>query len=101
MMRKVLPVAIAALVLSVGGAFAESPNSVIPSDQSGIGKHELGPLAETDMAAVQGKGLRSGACTLAVKGAGIFVFGVATVMGDPFGQGIGLGLFGAAGAICA
>lgn len=100
MMRKVLPVAIAALALSVGGAFAESPNSVIPNNESGIGKHELGPLAEADMAAVHGKGLRSGACTLAVKGTGYIVFGVATALRDPFGQGIGLGLVGAAGAIC-
>lgn len=101
MICKVATVAIAALVLSVGGAFAESPNTVIPSDQSVIGKHELRPLAETDMAAVKGKGLRSGACNLAVKGTGVFVFGVATVMRDPFGQGIGIGIFGAAGAICA
>ena len=101
MMRKVAPVAIAALVLSVGGAFAESPNTVIPIDQSGIGKHDLGPLAEAEMAAVHGKGLRSGACTLAVKGTGYIVFGVATVMRDPFGQAIGIGIFGAAGAICA
>ena len=101
MLKKVLPVGMAALVLSLGGAFAEPPNSAIPNDDSGIGKHELGPLVEENMAAVKGKGLRSGACTLAVKGTGYLVLGVATMLSDPLGQGIGLGLVGAAGAICA
>ncbi|MXX75108.1 MAG: hypothetical protein F4210_09045 [Holophagales bacterium] len=101
MIKRVLPAALAAIVLSAGGAFAEQPHSVSPNGPSGIGEHELGPLAEADMAAVKGKGLRSGACTLAVKGAGIFVFGVATAMRDPLGQGIGIGIFDAAGAICA
>ena len=101
MTRRVLPAALAAVVLSAGVAFAEQPHSVSPNGPSGIGEHEPGPLAEAELATVKGKGLRSGACTLAVKGAGIFVFGVATVTRDPFGQGIGVGIFGAAGAICA
>lgn len=101
MLKRILPVAVAALFLGAGGALAEPPSSVSPSDQSGIGKHELGLLAEADMAAVKGRGLRSGACTVAVKGTGYLVLVVGTVLRHPIGQGIGLGLVGSAGAICA
>lgn len=101
MMKKVLPVAVATLVLSVSGAFAEPPNSVIPNHRPDTGKRELGQVADADMAALKGKGLQSGACTLAVKSAGYVILGTATILRDPFGQGVGIGLVGAAGAICA
>ncbi len=101
MMKKVLPVAVAALVLSVGGAFAEAPNSDTPGDTSSVDYYRFQQLPDADMATVKGKGLRSGACTVAVKGVGYLTIGIATMLRDPFGQGIGIGLVGAAGAICA
>lgn len=101
MMKRVPIVAVAAFVLSATGAFAEPPNSVTSNDGPATRERVLGQVADADMAALRGKGLRSGACTLAVKGAGYVLFGVATMFRDPFGQGIGVGLVGAAGAICA
>ncbi|MDE2691018.1 MAG: hypothetical protein OXI49_10935 [Acidobacteriota bacterium] len=96
MLKKVLPLAVAALALSAGGAFAEPPMAFTEANVPGVDDSRLEPLTDTEMVSVTGRG----ACTQAVKGAGILVYRVATVLGDPFGQGIGLGLFGAAGAIC-
>ncbi|MDE2976177.1 MAG: hypothetical protein OXU63_01505 [Acidobacteriota bacterium] len=96
MLKKVLPLAVAALALSAGGAFAEPPIAFTEANVPGVDDSRLEPLTDTEMVSVTGRG----ACSLAVKGVGIFVWGVATVMRDPFGQGVGIGLFGAAGAIC-
>ncbi len=101
MMTKILPLAVAALVLSAGGAFAEPPNSVVPNDHPGTGNHEPGQLADTDLAVFKGKGLRSAACTRVVQGAGLGLFGMASILRDPIGRGLGLGLFISARAICA
>ncbi len=100
-MKKVLSIAVAALVLSVGGAFAEPPVTAVAGDTSGVDSWGLEQLPDADLVAVMGEGWRSGACTLVVKGGGYLLFGAATIAGDPIGQGIGLGLVSAAPAICA
>ncbi len=94
-MKKVLTLAVAALVLSVGGAFAEPPVTAVAGDTSGADNPGLEQLTDADMVAVTGEGWRSGACTLAVKGLGYLLFVAATIAGDPIGQGAGLGLVGA------
>lgn len=103
MMKKILPVAVATLVLvlSAGGAFAEAPGPATQGDSPGIDYNQSRRLPDADMAAVEGKGLRSRGCSLTVKVAGYILFGAATILRDPFGQGIGIGLVGASGAICA
>ena len=100
-MKKVLSIAVAALVLSVGGAFAEPPVTAVAGDYPGVDNPGLEQLTDADMVGVNGEGWRSGACTLVVKGGGYLLFAAATLAGDPIGQGIGLGLVGAAPAICA
>ena len=59
MMKKVLPVAVAALVLSVGGSFAEPPMSVTEGNILGVDNHRPEKLTDTDMVSVTGRG----ACT--------------------------------------
>ncbi len=100
-MKKVLPVAVAALALSVGGAFAEAPNSDTPGDTSSVAHYRFQQLPDADMATVKGKGLRSEACTRVVRGFGYLAFVAATIRRDPAGQVSGAFIFGAAGAICA
>ncbi len=100
-MKKVLTLAVAALVLSVGGAFAEPPVTAVAGDTSGVDSRGLEQLTDADMVAVTGGAWWSGACTVGITVGGYLLFGAATMAGDPIGQGIGLGLVGAAGAICA
>ncbi|MCY3970091.1 MAG: hypothetical protein OXG74_09160 [Acidobacteria bacterium] len=88
MMKRVLPVAIAALALSVGGAFAEPPNSAVV-DSSGIDGNESRQLSDTEMAAVAGGAWWSAACTGAVQTAGVIVW-LHGLAGNPVQQGVGL-----------
>ena len=99
-MNKLLTLGVAVLVLSVGAAFAEPPATTVAGDTSSVDSWGLEQLSDADIVAVMGEGWRSGACTLSVKAGGYLLFGAATLAGDPIGQGIGLGLVGAAGAIC-
>ena len=71
MMKKVLPVAVAALVLSVGGAFAEAPNSDTPGDTSSVDYDQLERVADSEMATLAGGAWWSGACTGAIHAAGV------------------------------
>ena len=75
MMKKILPVAVAALtlVLSAGGAFAEPPKPAGPSNASGIDYDQLQRLPDADMATVTG-----GACTEDVQALGrvVVAFGL-------------------------
>ncbi len=77
-MKKVLFIAVAALVLSVGGAFAEPPVTAVAGDYPGVDNPGLEQLTDADMVGVMGRGWRSGACSAVVLGAGaiIFRFGV-------------------------
>ena len=79
-MKKVLSIAVAALVLSVGGAFAEPPVTAVAGDYPGVDNPGLEQLTDADMVALVGRGWRSEACSAAVLGAGalIFRFGVVT-----------------------
>lgn len=88
-MEKVLPVAVAALVLSAGAAFAEPPNSATPGDMSGIDYYQLQRLPDADMVAVTGGAWWSGACTGAIRTAGVIVW-LHGLAGNPVQQGVGL-----------
>lgn len=56
MLKKVLPVAVAALLLSAGGAFAKRSHSATPSEIPGVGHHELEQITATEMVSMTGKG---------------------------------------------
>ena len=74
-MKKVLSIAVAALVLSVGGAFAEPPVTAVAGDTSGVESRGLEELADADLVAVTGGAWWSGACTAAFETTGkAFVF---------------------------
>ncbi len=100
-MNKVLTLAVAVLVLSVGAAFAEPPVTTVAGDTSSVDSWGFEQLSDTDMAAVMGEGWRSGVCTVAVKAGGYLLFGINTITANPVGQAFGLGLVIMAGAICA
>ena len=67
MMKKILPVAVATLVLvlSAGGGFAEPPKPVKEgtSNASGIDYDQFQQLPDADMATVTGGAWWSGGCT--------------------------------------
>ncbi len=65
MMRRVLPVAVVALVLSTGSGFTQPPHPVIPNE-----KPEVAQLADHRMATMTGGAWWSGACTAAIHTAG-------------------------------
>ena len=71
MMKKLLPVAVAALmlVLSAGGAFAEPPVPVTEGAVPGVGNHQPEQLTDADLLSVTGRG----ACTEDVQALGRFV----------------------------
>ena len=77
MMKKLLPVAVAALmlVLSAGGAFAEPPVPVTEGAVPGVGNHQPEQLTDADLLSVTG----SGACTKGVQALGglVVVIGLA------------------------
>lgn len=79
MMKKILPVAVATLVLvlSAGGGFAEPPKPTGPSNVSGIDYDQFQRLPDAEMAAVTGGAWWSGACTgvIHAAGAGLVVAG--------------------------
>ncbi len=68
MIKRVFPVAVVALALSAGGAFAEPPMAVTEANMPGVDDHRSEQLTETDMVSVTGRG---GACTETVQGIGI------------------------------
>ena len=88
-MKKVLSIAVAALVLSVGGAFAEPPVTAVAGDTSGVDSRGLEQLSDTDMAAVTGAAWWSGACTGAIHGAGVFVWLMGSLTANRLHQEIG------------
>ena len=80
MMKKILPVAVATLVLvlSAGGTFAEPPEpTAAPSNASGIDYDQFQRLQDAEMATVTGGAWWSGACTgvIHAAGAGLVVAG--------------------------
>ena len=93
MMKKILPVAVAALtlVLSADGTFAEPPDPAAPSDKPGIDYDQLQRLQDTEMATVTGGAWWSGACTGAIHAAGASL----VVAGYMYRNGLmeGAGLF--------
>lgn len=91
MMKKILPVAVATLVLvlSAGGTFGEPPDPAAPSDTYGIDYDQLQRLQDTDMAAVTGGAWWSGGCTGVIRGAG-FILWLHGLAGNPVQQGVGL-----------
>lgn len=66
MTKKILAVAIAALVLSAGVALAEPLMSVAEGAGPGMDDHRPGQLTDTDMASVTGRG----ACTEGIQALG-------------------------------
>ncbi len=70
MMKRVLPVAVVALALSAGGAFAEPPMAVTEANVPGVDDSRPEPLTDTDMATVTGRG---GTCTEDVQTIGTVV----------------------------
>lgn len=68
MLKRVFPVALAALALSAGGALAERPMAVTEANVSGVDNHRPEPLTDTEMVLVTGRG----ACTETVRGIGVF-----------------------------
>lgn len=101
MRKRALLIAVAALVLSAAGAFAEPPTSDTPGDTSSVDYYRFQQLPDAHMAAVMGEGWLSGSCTLAVRTAAYVLFADATRAGDLNGRAIGLSIAGAAAAICA
>ena len=90
MMKKVLPVAVAALVLSATGAFAVPPNSTVVDDSySAVDSKGSRQLSVTDMAAVAGGAWWSAACTGSIRTAGVILW-LQGLAGNPTQQGIGL-----------
>ncbi len=74
-MKKVLSIAVAAFVLSVGGAFAEPPVTAVAGDYPGVDNPGLEQLADAEMVGVMGAAWWSGACTAAFETTGeAFVF---------------------------
>ncbi len=89
-MKKVLSIAVAALVLSVGGAFAEPPVTAEAGDTSGVDSRGLDQISDADMVAVTGGAWWSGACTGAIHVAGAIVWLGGYVIANQVQQGIGL-----------
>lgn len=56
MLKKVLPVAVVALALSAGGAFAEPPMAFAELNLPGVDDSRLEPLTDTDMVSMTGRG---------------------------------------------
>ncbi len=71
MMKKILPVAVATLVLvlSAGGTFAEPPVPVMEGAVPGVGNHQPEQLTDADLLSVTGRG----ACNERVQAFGRFV----------------------------
>lgn len=67
MLKRICPVAVAALALSAGGAFAEPPIAFTEANAPGVDDSRLEPLTDTDMATVTGRGE---ACTEHVQALG-------------------------------
>ena len=88
-MKKVLSIAVAALVLSVGGGFAEPPHPAVATDYPSADNRGLDQISDTDMAAVTGAAWWSGACTGAIHGAGVFVWLMGSLTANRLHQEIG------------
>lgn len=99
-MKKVLPIASAALVLSVCTAFAEPPLTAIPDYHSGAGNRGLEQLTDTDMVALTGGAWWSGACTAAVYTGGAIVWLSGVLSGNQVHQAAGLAAPYVAAAAC-
>ena len=69
-MKKVLPIALAALVLSVCTAFAEPPVTAVADYHSGDDNRGLEQLSDADIVGVMGGMSPSDVCTGAVEGVG-------------------------------
>ena len=89
-MKKVLSIAAAALVLSVGGAFGEPPATAVAGDYPGVDNPGLEQLTDADMVAVTGAAWWSGACTGAIHVAGAIVWLGGYLIANQVQQGIGL-----------
>ena len=89
-MKKVLPIASAALVLSVCTALAEPPNSAIRDHHPGAGNRGLEQLSDADMVALTGAAWWSGACTAAVYAGGAVVWLSGVLSGNQVHQAAGL-----------
>ena len=100
-MKKVLSIAVAAFVLSVGGAFAEPPVTVVAGDTSGVDSRGLEQLSDGDMAAVTGAAWWSGACTVGTTVGGYLVAALGVISQHPAGPAPGLAIVAVAPAICA
>ncbi len=96
MTKKILPVAVAALVLvlSAGGAFAEPPNPFTEGAVSSIEDHQPGQLTDADLLSVTGRGVCAGG--VRVLGKLVVAFGLAGLSHHIVATGqvmIGLGPF--------
>ena len=100
-MKKVLSIAVATLVLSVGGAFAEPPVTAVAGDTSGVDGRGLDQLTDADMVAVMGEGWWSGVCTVGIMAGGYVVAVVGVIVQHPAGPGFGLAIVAVAPAVCA
>ena len=90
MMKKILPVAVATLVLSVTGAFAEPPKPTGPSHASGIDYDQFQRLPDAEMAAVTGGAWWSGGCTGVIRGAGVVLVATGYMYRSGLLKGAGL-----------
>lgn len=79
-MKKVLPVAVAALVLSVGGVLAERPMSVTEADLQGVNNVRPEQLTDTDMVSVTGRGCTEDVQTLGTIAVVVGLIGLSHLM---------------------
>ena len=100
-MKKVVSIAVAALVLSVGGAFAEPPDTAAAGDYPSAGNRGLEQLSDAEMVAVMGEGWWSGVCTVGIMTGGYVVAAVGVISQHPAGPAFGLAIVAVAPAVCA
>ena len=89
-MKKVVSIAVAALVLSVGGAFAEPPDTAAAGDYPSAGNRGLEQLSDAEMVAVTGAAWWSGACTGAIHTAGTITLLMGSLTANRLHQEVGL-----------
>ena len=88
-MKKVLSLAVAVLVLSVGAAFAEPPVTAMAGNASGFDSRGLEQLSDADMVGVMGEAWWSGACTAGIRTGGAIVWFAGVLSGNQIQQVIG------------
>ncbi len=99
-MKKVLSIAVAALLLSVGGAFAEPPVTAVAGDTSGVDSRGLDQLTDADLVALTGGAGWSGACTAAFETTGEAFVLVGIYTGRSLMHAVGLAGPFLADAVC-